>query len=108
MHVCPVCGESDTATRLSAYWRTLSAEARAGAPHLARPPLHDEGWSAPLGLLTVGCALLVSDAWLGFVGVAGGSFWLMSLHEKVAQAVRAQTDWRRKLFCLRCHHAFLP
>ncbi|MFF3510489.1 hypothetical protein [Streptomyces sp. NPDC002573] len=107
-HVCPVCGRSDRTTKLSAHWRALSAGQRAGAPHLARPALHDERWSEPLGLLTLGCALLVSEAWLGFVGVAGGGVWLVSLRDKVAQAARLRADWHRKQFCRRCHHAFLP
>ncbi|MER6129655.1 hypothetical protein ABT173_45295 [Streptomyces sp. NPDC001795] len=108
MHVCPLCKRSDGTTRLSAYWRTLSPEGRAGVPHLARPALHAERWTAPLGLLTVGCALLVADTWLGFVGLAGGGFWLVSLRDRVAQAAKERADWHRKLICRPCHHAFLP
>jgi hypothetical protein len=77
-------------------------------PCLAPPPLHDERWAAPLGLLVLGCALLVSDAWLGFVGVAGGGVWLVALRDKAARTAKRRTDWHRRLFCHRCHHAFLP
>jgi hypothetical protein len=108
MHVCPVCRRGDRTTRLRRYWRTLTPEARAGAPHLARPALDEERWAAPFGLLTVGCALLVSEVWLGFVGLAGGGLWLVSLRGSVAQAARQRADWRRQLFCLRCQHVFLP
>ncbi|MEU1591508.1 hypothetical protein ABZ468_01260 [Streptomyces sp. NPDC005708] len=108
VHICPVCERSDRTTKLSAHWRTLSPEGRALAPHLARPALHDERWSAPLGLLALGCALLLSEAWLGFVGVAGGGLWLVSLRDKVAQTARRRADWHRKAFCRRCHQAFLP
>ncbi|MGV9561639.1 hypothetical protein [Streptomyces sp. NPDC003480] len=94
--------------KLSAHWRALPADRRAGAQQLARPALHDERWSAPLGLLTLGCALLVCEAWLGFVGVAGGGLWLVSLRDRVAQAARQRADWHRKQFCRRCHHDFLP
>jgi hypothetical protein len=34
--------------------------------------------------------------------------WLVSLRDKVAQAAKQRADWHRKLFCGRCHHAFLP
>ncbi|WP_055491749.1 hypothetical protein [Streptomyces sp. TP-A0356] len=108
MRVCPVCHRGDRTTRLGAHWRTLSPQARAEAPHLAPPALEDERWAAPLGLLTLGCALVVSDAWLGFVGLAGGGFWLVSLRDKVAQAASRRADWHRKRLCRRCHHAFLP
>jgi hypothetical protein len=108
MHICPVCERSDRTTKLSAHWKALPPERRREAPHLTRPTLHDERWAAPIGLLTLGCALLVSDAWLGFVGVAGGGFWLVSLRDKVAQTAKRRADWHRKLFCRRCHHAFLP
>ena len=108
MHVCPVCRRGDGTIRLGAYWRTLSREARAGAPHLAHPVLDNERWAAPFGLLTLGCALIISDAWLGFVGVAGGGFWLVLLRDKLAQAAKGRADWHRKFFCRRCHHAFLP
>ena len=108
MHVCPVCRRSDRTTRLGAYWRALTPQERAGSPHLARPSLQGERWAAPLGLLTLGCALLVSDAWLGFVGLAGGSLWLVSLRDKVTQAAKGQADWHRRLFCERCDRAFLP
>ncbi|MGW1254310.1 hypothetical protein ACWD5Q_03740 [Streptomyces sp. NPDC002513] len=108
MHVCPVCKRSDRTTKLSAHWRALSAGQRAGAPHLARPTLDDEPWTEPLGLLTLGCALLLSEAWLGFVGVAGGGLWLVSLRDRVAQAAKGWADWHRKQFCRRCDHDFLP
>ncbi|MGV9244079.1 hypothetical protein [Streptomyces sp. NPDC003710] len=108
MHVCPVCKRSDRTTELSAYWRTLPAERRAAAPHLARPALHDEHWTAPLGLLALGCALLVSEAWLGLVGVAGGGLWLVTLRDKVAQTAKRRADWHRKRYCRRCRHDFLP
>ncbi|MFI9649768.1 hypothetical protein ACIHAA_26195 [Streptomyces sp. NPDC052040] len=108
MYICPVCKRSDRTTALSTYWRALPADRRAGVPHLARPPLHDERWAAPLGLLTLGCALLLSEAWLGLVGVAGGGVWLVSLRDKVTHAARCRADWHRKQFCRRCHHDFLP
>lgn len=109
MHSCPVCERSDRTTKLSAHWRSLPPHLRASAPHrLARPALHDERWTAPLGLLVLGCALLLSDAWLGFVGMAGGGVWLVSLRDKVAQRARQRAEWHRKLYCLRCGHAFLP
>ncbi len=50
----------------------------------------------------------VSEAWLGYVGVAGGGVWLVSLRDKAAQTARRRAEWRRKLFCRRCEHVFLP
>ncbi|MFG3057394.1 hypothetical protein ACGFYM_02055 [Streptomyces sp. NPDC048231] len=108
MHICPVCERSDGITRLRAHWSALPPQGRAAAPHLARPSLNDERWAGPVGLLTVGCALLVSEAWLGYVGVAGGGVWLVSLRDKAAQTARRRAEWRRKLFCRRCEHVFLP
>ncbi|MEU8590319.1 hypothetical protein AB0C59_25450 [Streptomyces sp. NPDC048664] len=108
MQSCPVCERGDRTTGLSAYWRSLPPDRRAAAPRLAPPPLHDDRLTAPLALLVLGCALLVSEAWLGFVGVAGGGVWLVSLRDRVVQAARRRAAWRGTLYCTRCRHTFHP